>query len=158
MAVTTQCKVDLSPAGNGIVPVAGDRPRWTGADACRGHHQPFPFAAGFSRQPLPEGNRFAKITNADGPGVKATDATVCRGLELAILRPETLEPERAKLPPAANLFCRQISTLGGACIGSTRITNGIKQPLPGAALPGGEIFSALNPDDDRLSPRTYQEG
>jgi acetyltransferase len=64
----------------------------------------FDFAVGFSRQPLPKGNRFAIVTNAGGPGIMATDAAIRHGLELAKLRPETLESLKAKLPPTANLF------------------------------------------------------
>ena len=64
----------------------------------------FDFAVGFSRQPLPKGNRFAIVTNADGSGIMATDAAIRCGLELAKLRPETLESLKAKLPPTANLF------------------------------------------------------
>ncbi len=66
--------------------------------------EPFDFAVGFSRQPLPKGNRFAIVTDAGGPGIMATDAAIRYGLELAILRPETLESLKAKLPPTANLF------------------------------------------------------
>ena len=36
----------------------------------------FDFAVGFSRQPLPTGNRFAIVTNAGGPGIMATDAAI----------------------------------------------------------------------------------
>jgi hypothetical protein len=60
------------------------------------------FAVGFSRQPLPRGNRFAIVTNAVGPGIMATDATIRHGLELTTLRPETIESVKAKLPPTAN--------------------------------------------------------
>ena len=63
----------------------------------------FDFAVGFSRQPLPKGNRFAIVTNAGGPGIMATDAAIRHGLELAKLRPETLEALKAKLPPTASL-------------------------------------------------------
>lgn len=60
------------------------------------------FAVGFLRQPLPTGNRFAVVTKADGPRIMATDAAICCGLELAKLRPETLETLKAKRPPTAN--------------------------------------------------------
>jgi acetyltransferase len=73
----------------------------------------FDFAVGFSRQPLPKGNRFAIVTNAGGPGVMATDAAIRHGLELAKLRPETLESLKAKLPPTAN-FSNPVDVIGDA--------------------------------------------
>lgn len=73
----------------------------------------FDFAVGFSRQPLPKGNRFAIVTNAGGPGIMATDASIRHGLELAKLRPETLESLKAKLPPTAN-FSNPVDVIGDA--------------------------------------------
>ena len=73
----------------------------------------FDFAVGFSRQPLPKGNRFAIVTNAGGPGIMATDAAIRHGLELAKLRPETLESLKAKLPPTAN-FSNPVDVIGDA--------------------------------------------
>ena len=73
----------------------------------------FDFAVGFSRQPLPKGNRFAIVTNAGGPGIMATDASIRHGLELAKLRPETLESLKAKLPPTAN-FSNPVDVVGDA--------------------------------------------
>ena len=73
----------------------------------------FDFAVGFSRQPLPKGNRFAIVTNAGGPGIMATDAAIRHGLELAKLRPETLEALKAKLPPTAN-FHNPVDVIGDA--------------------------------------------
>ena len=73
----------------------------------------FDFAVGFSRQPLPKGNRFAIVTNAGGPGIMATDAAIRHGLELAKLRPETLESLKAKLPPTANFF-NPVDVIGDA--------------------------------------------
>jgi acetyl coenzyme A synthetase (ADP forming)-like protein len=73
----------------------------------------FDFAVGFSRQPLPKGNRFAIVTNAGGPGILATDAAIRHGLELALLRPETVESLEAKLPPTAN-FRNPVDVVGDA--------------------------------------------
>lgn len=73
----------------------------------------FDFAVGFSRQPLPKGNRFAIVTNAGGPGIMATDAAIRHGLELAKLRPETLDALKAKLPPTAN-FSNPVDVIGDA--------------------------------------------
>lgn len=120
------------------------------------------FAVGFSRQPLPKGNRFAIVTNAGGPGIMATDAAIRHGLELAKLRPETLESLKAKLPPTANLFHRNdvdqshvgdllpsISTAEEARAGFNEITNGVKQKLPGARLLGVE----MEPRPEKVHPQ-----
>jgi hypothetical protein len=61
----------------------------------------YDFAVGFSRQPLPSGNRFAIANKADGPGTMATDAPTRNRLELTTLRPETIESCPAKLSPTA---------------------------------------------------------
>jgi acetyltransferase len=53
---------------------------------------------------LPKGKRFAVVTNAGRPGIKATDAAARRGLRLVTLRPETNGSVKAKLPPTANIF------------------------------------------------------
>lgn len=117
-------------------------------------NEPFDFAVGFSRQPLPKGNRFAIVTNTDGPGIKATDATIRYGLDLTILRPETIESLRAKLPPTANFFeavatsLRDDDVAGGlsiaerARVGFEQITNGVKQKLPGMRLLGLDFRQA----------------
>jgi acetyltransferase len=73
----------------------------------------FDFAVGFSRQPLPRGNRFAIVTNAGGPGIMATDAAIRHGLHLTTLRPETSESLKAKLPPTAN-FHNPVDVIGDA--------------------------------------------
>ncbi len=156
MALPRQSKVDPSLAVAGDEPERVDRQGDAGANVCLGQGHQLRFAAGFSRQPLPPGNRFAIANNGGGPGVRATDATAYRGLELAILRPETLEPEWAKQPPAARLFGLKIFAPGGARIGSARITSGVKPKLTGVVLPGVETFSASNPADDRLSPPMHQ--
>jgi hypothetical protein len=77
------------------------------------------FAVGFSRQPLPKGNRFAIVTNAGGPGIMATDAAIRNGLELTTLRPETIESLTAKLPPTANFHNLFVTTGDGVSPFST---------------------------------------
>lgn len=67
----------------------------------------------FSKNPLPEGNRIAILTNAGGLGVMATDACVEHGLELATLSPETIATLQSFLPPAANSH-NPIDVLGDA--------------------------------------------
>jgi hypothetical protein len=96
------------------------------------------FAVGFSRQPLPNGRHFASITNTGAAGVLATDASTCHRFDLAILRPETVEPFRAKLPPTATNF--NLSTAEEARVGRKEIANGVKQQLSGAWPLGVEIF------------------
>ena len=49
-------------------------------------------------QPLPRGPNLAIITNAGGPGVMATDATIARGGKMAQLSPKTMEALNNFLP------------------------------------------------------------
>ncbi len=63
----------------------------------------FDYAALYTTQPLPHGNRVAIITNAGGPGIMATDAVVRNGLRLADLSAETKDKLRGALPPTASL-------------------------------------------------------
>lgn len=60
----------------------------------------FSMASLLARQPRPKGPRLTIITNAGGPAVLATDATVLNGAELAKLAPETVEALNTFLPPA----------------------------------------------------------
>lgn len=62
----------------------------------------FNFAIGFANQPIPKGNRVAIITNAGGPGIMATDASVRYGLELATLNETTIQDLKKVLPITAN--------------------------------------------------------
>ncbi|WP_297438524.1 CoA-binding protein [Thermococcus sp.] len=52
-------------------------------------------------QPLPKGKRVAIMTNAGGPGVLTADAIDRLGLNLADLKPGTIEELRSFLPPMA---------------------------------------------------------
>ena len=63
----------------------------------------FDYAAAFSMQPLPKGNRIAVVTDAGGPGVMAVDEVVSQGLEAAEFSPETLEYLRSWAPAEAAL-------------------------------------------------------
>jgi acetate---CoA ligase (ADP-forming) len=63
----------------------------------------FDYAALYTTQPLPHGNRIAIITNAGGPGIMATDAAVRYGLKLAELSDATKEKLRQALPATASL-------------------------------------------------------
>ncbi len=63
----------------------------------------FDYAALYTTQPMPKGNRLAIITNAGGPGIMATDAAVRAGLKLATLSAATKDKLRSGLPAAAAL-------------------------------------------------------
>ncbi len=59
----------------------------------------FDLTEGFSKQPLPKGNRFVILTNAGGPGVLATDRLDMWNLGPAQLSSETMEKLNKVLPP-----------------------------------------------------------
>jgi acetyltransferase len=63
----------------------------------------FDYAALYTTQPLPCGNRLAIVTNAGGPGIMATDAAIRHGLRLAELSDSTREKLAPSLPAAASL-------------------------------------------------------
>lgn len=63
----------------------------------------FDYAALYTTQPLPKGNRLAIITNAGGPGIMATDAAVRHGLKLAQIGEETKAKLKPALPDSASL-------------------------------------------------------
>jgi acetyl coenzyme A synthetase (ADP forming)-like protein len=61
----------------------------------------FDLTLGFSKNPLPRGNRMGILTNAGGPAIMATDTAVSLGLRLAELSPRTRQELRRLLPPEA---------------------------------------------------------
>lgn len=63
----------------------------------------FDYAIAFAKQPPPKSNRIAIITNAGGPGIMATDASIRHGLEIAELSQETKNKLKKDLPPTANI-------------------------------------------------------
>jgi acetate---CoA ligase (ADP-forming) len=73
----------------------------------------FDYAKAFARQPLPESNAVAVVTNAGGPGIMASDAIERAGMRLASLSPEIQQELRAGLPPAASVI-NPIDVLGDA--------------------------------------------
>jgi len=73
----------------------------------------FDLALAFAYQPLPRGDRIAIVTNAGGPGILATDALEHAGLQLARLRPETVQALMADLPSAASA-ANPVDVLGDA--------------------------------------------
>jgi acetyltransferase len=63
----------------------------------------FRYGIAFVNQPLPRGRRVAIVTNAGGPGIMATDASIRHGLELSQLTPKTKSILKANLPPTVSL-------------------------------------------------------
>jgi acetyltransferase len=61
----------------------------------------FDLALGFSKNPLPRGNRLGILTNAGGPAIMATDRAVSLGLQLAALSENSRQGLRRLLPPEA---------------------------------------------------------
>lgn len=60
----------------------------------------FSMASVLARQPKPKGPRLTIVTNAGGPAVLATDATVLNHAELSVLSPKTIETLNGILPAA----------------------------------------------------------
>jgi acetate---CoA ligase (ADP-forming) len=77
----------------------------------------FRFGIAFANQPLPRGRRVAIVTNAGGPGIMATDASVRYGLDLAEIDAKTKSIMQAHLPPTVSLN-NPIDLIGDA--GETR--------------------------------------
>jgi acetyl coenzyme A synthetase (ADP forming)-like protein len=63
----------------------------------------FRYGIAFADQPLPRGPNIAIVTNAGGPGIMATDASVRYNLKLASLNPKTQSILRSDLPPTVSL-------------------------------------------------------
>jgi len=70
---------------------------------CNDIDEMFNKAIAMAYQPLPENNRVAIITNAGGPGVLTTDASISEGLELAKFSEETTMAFKKSLPNTANI-------------------------------------------------------
>jgi acetate---CoA ligase (ADP-forming) len=73
----------------------------------------FDFSQAFARQPLPESDAVAVVTNAGGPGIMASDAVERIGMRLASLSPEIQGKLRTALPAAASVV-NPIDVLGDA--------------------------------------------
>ena len=68
-----------------------------------GVNELFNYAAAFSKQPKPKGNRVAIVTNAGGPGIMATDAAIRHDLEIATFSEQTKQTLKEELPPTASI-------------------------------------------------------
>jgi acetyltransferase len=63
----------------------------------------FDLAMGFTKNPLPRGNRLGILTNAGGPAIMATDTAISLGLSMGKLSEHTTAELRRLLPPEASL-------------------------------------------------------
>lgn len=63
----------------------------------------FDLAMGFSKNPLPRGNRLGILTNAGGPAIMATDTAIGLGLTVGKLSERTDADLRRLLPPEASV-------------------------------------------------------
>jgi acetyltransferase len=63
----------------------------------------FDLALGFSKNPVPRGNRLGILTNAGGPAIMATDTAINLGLTLGKLSERTRAELRRLLPPEASV-------------------------------------------------------
>jgi len=77
--------------------------RQAGIIRCDNIEEMFNIAIAFVYQPYPKLNRVAIITNAGGPGVLTTDATIKAGLELAKFSEKTTLALKKSLPTTANI-------------------------------------------------------
>jgi len=62
----------------------------------------FHYATVFETQPPPKGRRIGIVTNAGGPGIMATDASVRSGLTIPRFEEHTLKSLKNQLPPTAS--------------------------------------------------------
>jgi acetyl coenzyme A synthetase (ADP forming)-like protein len=63
----------------------------------------FDLAMGFTKNPVPRGNRLGILTNAGGPAIMATDTAISLGLAMGKLSERTVAELRRLLPPEASL-------------------------------------------------------
>ena len=63
----------------------------------------FDLALGFSKNPVPRGNRLGILTNAGGPAIMATDTAINLGLTMGKLSERTCAELRRLLPPEASI-------------------------------------------------------
>ncbi|MBI1975992.1 MAG: acetate--CoA ligase family protein, partial [Candidatus Omnitrophica bacterium] len=93
----------------------------------------FDYAKAFSANKRPKGNRVAIVTNAGGPGIMATDASVRYGLEMAVVSEKTEEELKKVLPSTANIH-NPIDVIGDAQHG--RYETALKIALKDSHLDG----------------------
>src|SRR5512136_1994588 len=109
----------------------------------------FDYAQAFARQPLPESDAVAVVTNAGGPGIMASDAIERIGMRLASLTPEIQQKLRAALPAAASVV-NPIDVLGDAP--ADRYALGIQAALSDPNV--GIVLVVLTPQTATQIPET----
>jgi acetyl coenzyme A synthetase (ADP forming)-like protein len=111
----------------------------------------FDYAQAFARQPLPESDAVAVVTNAGGPGIMASDAIERIGMRLASLTPEIQQKLRAALPAAASVV-NPIDVLGDAP--ADRYALAIEAALSDPNV--GIVLVVLTPQTATQIPETAQ--
>ncbi len=112
----------------------------------------FSMASVLGRQPKPKGPNLAIVTNAGGPAVLATDATVLYGGQLAQLDPKTLKTLDEKLPPAWS-HSNPVDILGDA--GPDRYAQTIEALAQDKNIDG--ILTILSPQDVTDPDKTAED-
>jgi len=102
----------------------------------------FQMASVLARQPKPKGPRLTIVTNAGGPAVLATDATVAHGAELTHLHAATIDALNTSLP-AAWSHRNPVDILGDA--GPERYAETVKKVMQDSATDG--VLVILSPQD-----------
>ena len=111
----------------------------------------FDYTQAFDRQPLPESDAVAVVTNAGGPGIMASDAIERAGMRLASLTPEIQQKLRAALPAAASVV-NPIDVLGDAP--ADRYELAIEAALSDPNV--GIVLVVLTPQTATQIPQTAQ--
>jgi acetyl coenzyme A synthetase (ADP forming)-like protein len=109
----------------------------------------FDYAQAFARQPLPEIDAVAVVTNAGGPGIMASDAIERSGMRLASLTPSIQQKLRSALPAAASVV-NPIDVLGDAP--ADRYTLAIEAALSDPNV--GVLLVVLTPQTATQIPET----
>src|SRR5512136_2726887 len=109
----------------------------------------FDYAQAFARQPLPDSDAVAVVTNAGGPGIMASDAIERIGMRLASLTPEIQQKLRVALPAAASVV-NPIDVLGDAP--ADRYALGIEAALSDPNV--GIVLVVLTPQTATQIPET----
>ncbi|MES2344575.1 MAG: bifunctional acetate--CoA ligase family protein/GNAT family N-acetyltransferase [Chlamydiota bacterium] len=114
-------------------------------------HDLFNMADVLGRQPVPKGPRLAIVTNAGGPAVLATDATLMHGAEMAELHPVTMEKLNSFLPSAWS-HNNPVDILGDA--GADRYAKSVEEVSKDPNVDG--ILIILTPQDMTDSTATAE--
>ncbi len=107
---------------------------------CTDLDEMFNKAIAMAYQPLPVDNRIAIITNAGGPGVLTTDASISQGLQLAKFSEETTNTLKKSLPNTANIK-NPVDVIGDARV--DRYNVAVSQALIDKNVDG--VFVILTP-------------